>query len=167
MWQHPNGDIEQAWARKLGRPVNGGVGSFAPDYASQIVGSPTMPYGSGSQPIERTRTRAFYSLIFENWLPFTWRIVSRFIGPRAPTQAWQSPYDVDASERITRFGGWPQADHIYPYPYVIGAVSGFCALQDEASLTWSWGKTPNGPSVGTPIPIAWQTSYPNLPKVTG
>jgi hypothetical protein len=106
-------------------------------------------------------------LVFETWLPFTAAIFSRFIGPRAPTANWQSPYDLDASERITRFGDYPSAERPFPYPYMVGAVSNMMPMLDTLSLSWAWGKTPSGPSVGTPIPLAWQTTYPNLPKVTG
>jgi hypothetical protein len=40
-------------------------------------------------------------------------------------------------------------------------------MLDQYSLAWAWGKNPSGPGVLTPIPLAWQASYPSLRKVTG
>jgi hypothetical protein len=96
--------------------------------------------------------------ILEAWLPFTWTVMSRFIGPRRPTKPFESMFDLDGAERITRFGDNPSAGRAFPYPYEIGAVSGFMPMLDQFSMQWAWGKTPSGPGVLTPIPLAWQIS---------
>lgn len=103
----------------------------------------------------------------ENWLPFTWAIVNRFITPRPPTAPWQSPLDVDASERIQRWGTFPSSARPFPYPYEIGAVSGLLPMLDQYSMAWAWARNPSGPGVMTPVPVPFQASYPNLQKVTG
>lgn len=108
-----------------------------------------------------------FGAVMNRWMPFTEWVTQRFIGPRKATAAWQSPYDVGEGETIQRQGPFPSAERPFPYPYEIGAVSGFMPMLDQYSMAWAWGKTPSGPGVLTPIPIAWQASYPNLQKVTG
>jgi hypothetical protein len=149
-----------------GRPIDGGPGAHRPDYATQSPGAPLLPGNSGPQPTERVRVR-FLDLVYETWLPFTAGIIARFIGPRRPTANWQSPFDLDAGERITRFGSFPSGERPFPYPYMIGAIAGFMPMLDQFSLSTAWGKTPSGPGVNTPIPIPWATTYPDLMKVTG
>lgn len=148
------------------RGIVGGPGADIPGYATNSPGLSNGPGSGARQPVERVRT-SLLNIVYENWIPFTAWIMSRFIGPRAPTAVWQSPFDVDGSERITRFGSFPSQDRPFPYPYMVGAVSNFMPMLDQMSMQWAWGKTPSGPGVATPVPVPWQTTYPNLPKVTG
>ena len=134
-------------------------------------GSSTTPKVSGPWWCNTATTmqkacQALYSSI-ERWMPFTESIQSRFVGPRPITQPFQSPSDFGIGENITRYGSFPSGARAFPYPYEIGAVSGFMPMLDQYSMAWAWGKTPSGPGVLTPIPIPWQTTYPNLRKVTG
>jgi hypothetical protein len=144
-----------------GEPRQGGVNPFP--------GSAFVPGSSGHERTERVRIRpGLLDLIFENWLPFTAWLTSRFIGPRAPAQPWQSPVDLwPAGEVITRAGPFPSGSRPFPYPYMIGSVSGFMPMLDQYSMAWAYGKTPSGPGVLTPVPIPWDAQYPNLPKVSG
>jgi len=153
-------------SRVNSRGIVGGPGSEIPGYATQWPGQSFGPGSAGSQPNERTRM-SLLDLVYENWLPFTAWITSRFIRPRVPTAPWQSPFDLDNSERITRFGSFPSSERPFPYPYMIGAVSGFMPMLDQYSMQWAWGKTPSGPGVATPIPVPWMITYPDLMKVTG
>lgn len=162
----PNHPSYLAPSRVFGRPIVGGPGLQPIDYAATRIGSPTIPGSSVYPATERVRV-SLLDLVWENWLPFTWTIVSRFIKPRPPTEPWQSPFDVDGSERITREGSFPSSSRPFPYPYMIGAVSGNMPMLDQWSMAWAWGKTPSGPGVLTPTPVPWDASYPNLPKVTG
>lgn len=149
-------------------------------YASEDIGSPGIPgnsYAAGnigvgvaSMPTgsatERVRGWLFRN-VFETWMPFTAAIVSRFMPPRAPTRPFESLFDLDAGERETRQGPFPLPDRPFPYPYAIGSVGGFMPMLDAFSLAWAWGKTPSGPSIGTPVPIPWDAQYPTMPKVSG
>ncbi len=138
------------------------------DYASQWPGEPGLPSAPDKRRDPRVRG-GWHSLaqMVETWRPFTWNIVSRFIGPRQPTANFQSPYDVSTGEDITRFGPWPSSARPFPWPYEIGCVSGFMPMLDQYSLSFAWGPTPSGPSIGTPPIIPFQQAYPDLPKVTG
>ena len=166
----------------FGRSVGYGSGAhsvYATDNpgVGDIPGADVVP-GVGIQGVGRIRRNTawqmlraarggmFFGLQFENWLPFTASIVSRFIGPRRPTAAWQSPYGFPG-EDITRFGPMPSSDRPFPYPYEIGAVTGFMPMLDQYSMQWAWARNPSGPGVLTPIPIAWQASYPDWQKVSG
>lgn len=103
-----------------------------------------------------------------SWLPWTAADQgSRYLGPEPRLAPYESPYDLDAGEHITRFGAFPAIDRPFPYPWTTGAVSGFLPLQDVYSRQWSWGKQAFGPSVGTPMQVPWQITYPGLQKVTG
>lgn len=153
--------------RITGRPIVGGPGAEIPGYASQAVGSPTIPGSSTQQPTERVRVVDIIRVVFENWLPFTASIFSgRYIPPRKPTYAWESPFGF-TGEQNQRWGDFPSSIRPFPQPPLYGAVSGFMPMQDQYSLDWAYGKTPSGPGVATPIPLAWQISYPTLQKVTG
>jgi hypothetical protein len=149
-------------------------------YASEQVGSPTAPGSSQHGPAfpagrQQTRTgngmirvrEMLAAYVFENWVPFTTAIRNRFQGPRAATQPWESPFDLSPSERITRFGTFPSGERPFPYPYEIGAVSGFMPMLDQYSMAWAIAKTPSGPGVLTPIPVPWDILYPSLAKVQG
>jgi hypothetical protein len=149
-----------------GRGIVGGPGAYAPDGATKFVGGSNSPGNVREPAPQRVRT-GLLNLVLENWLPFTAAFVGRFLGPRAPTAAWQSPFDLDAGERITRYGTFPSADRPFPYPMMIGAVDGNAPLLDQYSLAWSYGKTPSGPSIGTPVSVPFQASYPDWTKVTG
>lgn len=150
----------------LGRGIVGVPGTLRPDNATQSPGSSNSPGSTGREAPARIRVRIL-DLVFENWMPFTAWLMSRFIGPRPSPLPWESPDDLDAGERITRFGSFPSAIRPFPYPYMVGAVSGFMPVLDQYSMQWAWGKTPSGPGVSTPIPIPWDTTYPTLPKVSG
>lgn len=116
--------------------------------------------------MQRVRA-AIFGAAMENWMPFTAWVWSRLIPPRPPTKSFESTFDLDGGERIQRQGTYPSGERPFPYPYEIGMVSGLMPMLDQYSMQWAWGKTPSGPGVLTPIPIPWQTSYPNLRKVTG
>jgi len=162
-----NGNAFLGPARIHGRGIVGGAPDHRPDYATQLPGAPSLPGSTGALPTERVRIRDLAGLVFENWLPFTWQLIQRVIAPRPPTYPWESPFDLDAGERITRFGTFPSSERPFPYPWMVGAVAGNCPLLDQYSLAWAWGKTPSGPGVLTPIPVPWDTTYPTLTKVTG
>jgi hypothetical protein len=136
---------------------------------SSRVGSSFTPASSGEQPTERVRIRpGLLDLIFENWMPFTAWLTSRFIKPQPPENPWESPISFyGAGENITRMGPFPSGSRPFPYPYMVGAISGFMPMLDQYSMAWAWGKTPSGPGVLTPVPIPWDAQYPSLPKVTG
>lgn len=144
----------------------GGPGTFVPGYASSMVGGSFAPGSAAAQPNERVRV-SLLDLVYENWIPFTAWITARFIGPRKPTASFQSPFDLDSGERITRQGPFPSNERPFPYPYMIGAVSNFMPMQDQYSLDWAWGKNPFGPGVNTPVSIPWAITYPTLAKVSG
>lgn len=137
---------------------------------SAVPGTSQAGDGSTRRYTERDEVKTregVFGAILENWLPFSAWIYDRFIGPRRPIAPWQSPYDLGQGDAIQRQGPFPSGQRPFPYPYEIGAVSGFMPMLDAYSMSWSWGKTPSGPGVLTPIPIPWQASYPNLQKVTG
>lgn len=102
--------------------------------------------------------------VLENWMTAL-TAFGRTMAPRAAAPGFLAG-DYTAQD-YNRTGPFPSALRPFPYPYVIGAVAGFMPLQDLFSLQTAWGKTPFGPGVNTPIPAAWQISYPQLPKVTG
>lgn len=148
-------------------------------YASQNVGSATMPHGSRGGGIGyriETETNhlmvkvreSLYGYVQENWLSWLWDAFGyRWMGPQRRPEPFASPEDFDVGEHITRFGDYPSAQRPFPYPYEIGAVSGFMPFLDQYSMAWAWGKNPSGPGVATPIPIPWMIAYPTMPKVTG
>lgn len=137
--------------------------SAVPATSQQGVG-PGPRYTQNSEVRAR---RGAFGAVLENWLPFSAWIMDRFIGPRPQAQSWMSPYDLGQGPAIQRQGTFPSASRPFPYPYEIGAVSGFMPMLDQYSMAWAWAKTPSGPGVLTPIPLPWQASYPNLQKVTG
>jgi hypothetical protein len=154
---NPSGGINVGYLN--GDPMEGGANAFP--------GSAFSPGSSGHERTERVRIRLL-DLVFENWVPFTAWLMSRFIGPRAPAQPWESPVDLwPAGEVITRYGTFPSGSRPFPYPYMIGAVSGFMPMLDQYSMAMAWAKNPSGPGVLTPVPIPWDAQYPQLPKVTG
>lgn len=156
------------------------AGSDRPDgiYASEWVGNAFAP-GWGQQPDPRgmserhTRTRmlkvreSLYGFVQDVWVPWTTVVWNRYIGPRAPTHDWESPYDLVAAERITRFGDFPSGARLFPYPYEIGAVSGMMPMLDQYSMSWGYARNSFGPGVMTPIPIPWAVAYPDFQKTTG
>lgn len=131
-------------------------------------GAPTLPGSSGAPFGERANPLAgLLGFVQANWVPFTSRMLSRFIAPRPPAQPWESPYDVSAGEAVTRFGDFPSSDRPFPYPWMTGTVGGFMPMLDQYSRAFAWAKTPSGPGVLTPVPIPWDAQYPNNPKVSG
>lgn len=128
------------------------------------VGGPWRRNTANAMQKVREGVRGF---VQEGWVPFTSAIYSRFIGPRPAAAGWQSAMDLDSGLRITRFGSYPSSERPFPYPYEIGAVSGFMPMLDQYSIQWAWARPPSGPGVLTPIPAAWQITYPQLQKVTG
>jgi hypothetical protein len=187
--QNYNAHAPRARGNSYGRGINGGVGNRAdiwpgnpfqgtnlgylngqPAMGGGAVapGSSTMPGSSGHNRTERVRIRTLLDLVYENWIPFTTWLTSRFIGPQQPANPWESPVSFHgAGEVITRMGPYPSGERPFPYPYMIGAVSGFMPMLDQWSMAWAWGKTPSGPGVLTPVPIPWDAQYPQLPKVSG
>jgi hypothetical protein len=152
----------------IGNTQGGGNPAYQPAYADWRVGSAGMPGSSGASPPGAVPPlRALFGMIYENWLPFTAFIASRFLGPRAPTTDWDSPFDVSRGESAQRFGDNPSAGRAFPYPWMTGTVSGFMPMLDQYSAQWAWGKTPSGPGVLTPVPVPWDAQYPQLPKVSG
>lgn len=73
------------------------------------------------------------------------------------------PFDFDGSERFAR----PKTGiDKWPYPPIIGAVSGFWQQQDALVLPSRIGKMPSGPGATTvPINLQWQIFVPGLTKV--
>lgn len=75
----------------------------------------------------------------------------------------QTPYDLDAGERITR--GATGVD-TWPYPPIIGAISGFMPQQDMTIYRGMFKRLPTGPGVTTvPLNFAWQITVPGLTKM--
>lgn len=149
-------------------------------YATEDIGTPDIPgnsYASGNfgagLPVAPTgtvteRVRGWlFTHVYETWMPYTSRIINRFMPPRKATVYFESQYDLDAGERETRQGPFPLPQRPFPYPYAIGDVSGFMPMLDAYSLAWAWAKTPSGPGVSTPIPVPWDAQYPGMPKVSG
>lgn len=102
----------------------------------------------------------------ENWRSWWGRAGALVTGQQwLPRSGPWQPGDYDGGERITR----PRvADNgIYPYPYIIGCVSGFMPMQDTLSEAWAWGKPGFGPGYQTPVSQPIQQQFPTLPKVTG
>lgn len=148
------------------RPIVGGPGAEIPGYAGQTVGASFQPGSAARQTNERVRV-TILDLVYETWLPFTEWITSRFIQPRQSAQSFLSPFDLDGSERITRFGSFPVSERAFPWPYQIGSVAGSMPMLDQESMQWAWGKTPSGPGVATPVSVPGAVMYPDWAKVTG
>lgn len=166
--QDYNANAPRADVQGGARSIVGGPGAATWDAATQSPGDSFAPGSSGEQRTEVVRIRTLLDLVYENWIPFTAWITSRFIRPQAPQNAWESPVSFyGAGESITRYGTFPSDIRPFPYPYMIGAVSGFMPMLDQYSMQWAWAKNPSGPGVLTPVPIPWDAQYPMLPKVTG
>lgn len=72
------------------------------------------------------------------------------------------PLDLDAGERFTRFS---QTFSEFPYPSIIGCVSGFLPQQDIFLKNKRLGQYPSGPNITTvPVNLQWQTVFPTLAK---
>jgi hypothetical protein len=151
-------------------PMLGAMGNLDPDHQSSGGGGRASGVGNLTQTNTAglmTRVQEFIeNWSLSNWLPFTWGSMARFVPPRAPTVPFGSPYDLTVAG-ITRFGSFPSSERPFPYPWMTGAVSGFCPLMDDYSRDFSWSKQAFGPSVGTPMQIPWQITYPTMQKQTG
>ncbi len=152
-------------------PGLGAMGNLDPDHQSSGGGGRASGTGNLTQTATAglmTRVQEFITnWQFSNWLPFTWPTMARFTPPAPRATAFESPYDLDAGEHITRFGTFPSAERPFPYPWMCGAVSGFAPLMDDYSRSFSWSKQAFGPSVGTMMTVPWQITYPELQKQTG
>lgn len=105
-------------------------------------------------------------LIFENWRSFWGRAGALITGqPWVPREGPYQPGDYDGGERITRPRATPNGR--FPYPYIIGSVSGFMPMQDTLSESFAWAKNAFGPGISTPTPQPIQVTFPGLPKKTG
>lgn len=81
-----------------------------------------------------------------------------------PETAGHYRLDLDASERHTRFGTGVVME---PYPYIIGAISGFMPMQNMMVWSGMYGKEPSGPGPGSqpdPLNRLWQILIPGLQK---
>ncbi len=84
--------------------------------------------------------------------------VRDFVLPNYPWDEPHYPYDLDASQRITRF---QQGGNYYPYPYITHIFYQPVAEIMNAWLAQSQGRTPYGPGVTTwPINNQWQINLP-------
>lgn len=75
------------------------------------------------------------------------------------------PFDLDASERQQRF---KTGEDIFPYPPLIGLVSGFLPLMDWRIWGQGYGKPGFGPTSETqpfPLNLQWQINIPGLSKM--
>lgn len=74
------------------------------------------------------------------------------------------PFDFDGGLRYAR----PKTGYDYfPYPPLIGMVSGFMALQDNFVYAQAYGKKASGPgSVSVPVNLQWQVTLPGLAKTS-
>jgi hypothetical protein len=73
------------------------------------------------------------------------------------------PLDLDGAERQPRF---PTGVDVWPYPPIIGMVSGFLAQMDWRVWGQGFGKNGSGPSYQPfPVNLAWQITVPGLAKV--
>ncbi len=73
------------------------------------------------------------------------------------------PFDLDASERFTRFG---TASAIHPFPQLIGMVSGILPLFDATIRREAIARPAYGPgATTTPINLQWQVTVPGLTKM--
>lgn len=72
-------------------------------------------------------------------------------------------FDFDGSERYSR----PKTGlDKWPYPPIIGSLSGFWRQQDQMVWDGMFGKMPSGPGATTvPINLQWQIEIPGLTKV--
>ena len=134
----------------------------------------TIPAYLAGAPVQQVTSRrmtkareTLLGFVHSVWVPFTSAVTSRFIGPRPSAAPWQSPYDVGLGEQITRGGPFPSPERPFPYPYQVGAVSGFWPMQDRYSMAWAYARNNSGPGVQTPIPVGWDITYPDLSKVSG
>lgn len=59
------------------------------------------------------------------------------------------PLDLDGAERQTRFS--PNGNGVFPYPYLIGNVSGFLPQFDAIVYEGMFRRMPWGPSTGEHI----------------
>jgi hypothetical protein len=72
-------------------------------------------------------------------------------------------FDLDASERFTRFGG---GSAVHPYPPIIGMLSGMLPLYDNVVRFEAFAKNPAGPGSTTyPLNFQWQVTIPGLTKM--
>lgn len=73
------------------------------------------------------------------------------------------PLDLDGSLRFTR----PFAVDIFPYPPIIGMISGFMREVNGYIIQTGIAKTPFGPDINrTVIDYNWQVAVGGLTKVT-
>lgn len=87
--------------------------------------------------------------------------LSNFIGPRPDLQHGY-PLDLDGSLRYTR----PYVIDIYPYPPIIGMISGF--LRENNPFIWQQpARTPYGPNINSlPSYAEYQIAVGGLTKVS-
>ncbi len=80
-----------------------------------------------------------------------------------PRRPGDYPYDLDGSLRYTRF---KTGIDNFPYPSIIGAVSGFYPEQDFTVWRGMFGRMPFGPGTTTlPLNLQMQITVPGLTKM--
>jgi hypothetical protein len=97
---------------------------------------------------------------YENWQPW-----NRQGQPWVPRVGPYNSMDLDGAERTVKT--WSGNRGVFPYPYIVGNVSGFLPMLDVFSRAFAFGKPPSGPgSGGTPIPAPFDQQFWTMPKVT-
>lgn len=164
------------------RPIVGGgghymrasgiFGGFTGEAAGTFPGQPTIP-GGARNVIERAMP---YLQPIPDWNGITRPgsgdpkqavFRSHFIKGRPREASFMSPFDLDAAERVTRFGPFPSRERPFPFPVVIGAVQGlFPLLDDYVAQYFGYAKQGYGPlqnPVGS-MPRAADLTYPTWQK---
>lgn len=80
----------------------------------------------------------------------------------------QYPLDLDASQRYQRYPLFGNAR--FPYPALIGWISGMCPFLDYSRFMGAVGKTSSGPWTGKTLPselAGGRDLYTGLKKVRG
>lgn len=88
------------------------------------------------------------------------KLAGYFVTPRKDANGY--PFDLDASERWTR----PHTGiDFYPYPYLIGCLSGFMPQYNRTNPSIGYAKSPFGPNITQlPVNLQWQITVPGLSK---
>lgn len=86
------------------------------------------------------------------------------MGMWKPRRDKSYPLDLDGSERQTRF---KTGSDLFPYPPIIGCVSGFLPQMDWRVWAQGIGKNGYGPSFQAfPVNLQWQINIPGMSKMS-
>lgn len=73
------------------------------------------------------------------------------------------PFDLDGSERFTRFSN---VSATHPFPPIIGMISGIAPLFDSLVMRDAIARPAFGPGSTTiPVNLQWQVTVPGLTKM--